>query len=224
MLPRAVRRAALPLLGGVAILCAGCGSGRHPTPAGLRLQRADLIATAAALSGAQREVDSEVTSTKAAWPIVVNGLPARLGTAQQALIARAAAQAAGLKVPDIFQEQRAETITGPGNPLAGDFRNFASLSAIGWRMIVYAIEQRRGGTPPAVRFTAANVPLYIDSVYDAHFGLAQIGKKLLAGYKHLGGAATFGSSLSQAEVERLAGVYSEARYRLHPHSGVKLGS
>ena len=61
-------------------------------------------------------------------------------------------------------------------------------------------------------------------LYDAHFGLAQIGKQLLAGYKRLGGPAAFGSALSEAEVQQLADAYSEARDRLHPHSGVKLGS
>ena len=46
--------------------------------------------------------------------------------------------------------------------------------------------------------------LYIESIYDGHFSLAQIGKKLLAGYDKLGGAADFGASLTQAEVDALA--------------------
>jgi hypothetical protein len=61
-------------------------------------------------------------------------------------------------------------------------------------------------------------------VYDAHFGLAQIGKKLLDGWEKLGGSGAFGASLPRGEVERLAGLYSEASDRLHPHDGVKLGS
>ena len=32
------------------------------------------------------------------------------------------------------------------------------------------------------------------------------------------------TALSEAEVQQLADAYSEARDRLHPHSGVKLGS
>ena len=66
--------------------------------------------------------------------------------------------------------------------------------------------------------------LYIESVYDAHFGLAQIGKKLLAGYRKLGGQAAFGAALTQGEVDALADAYSEATDRLHPHVGVRLGS
>ncbi len=66
--------------------------------------------------------------------------------------------------------------------------------------------------------------MYIESIYDAHFTLAQIGKKLLAGYEKLGGASDFGTALTQAEVNALAGAYSEASDRLHPHVGVRLGS
>lgn len=224
MLAGTVRRAALLLLGGAALVSAGCGSGGQATPAGLRLQREDLIATARALAAAQGEVNREVSATKAAWPLVANGLPAHVGAPQRAAIVKAARQAASLRLPGIFQERRAQGLTGAGASLAGQYRSFAGLSSRGWQMIDYEIEQLQRGTPAAASFARANVALYIESVYDGHFGLSQIGKKLLAGYQKLGGAAAFGSSLSEAEAKRLADAYSEARYRLHPHSGVKLGS
>ena len=46
--------------------------------------------------------------------------------------------------------------------------------------------------------------LYIESVYDGHFALAQIGKQLAAGYAKLGGATAFGRSLTPAQVQQLA--------------------
>jgi hypothetical protein len=61
-------------------------------------------------------------------------------------------------------------------------------------------------------------------VYDGHFDLAQIGKKLLAGYKGQNGPQAFGDSLTQAEANSLAQTYSEPSLRLYPHTAVKLGS
>ena len=76
----------------------------------------------------------------------------------------------------------------------------------------------------AARFARANVDLYIESVYDGHFELAQIADKLHKGYENLGGPAAFGESLTPAEVNALAAAYSEASARLRPHVGVRLGS
>ena len=76
----------------------------------------------------------------------------------------------------------------------------------------------------AFYFARANVALYIESVYDAHFTLAQIGKKVLDGYGKLGDGKAFGAALVTDEVEALARAYSEAKDRLHPHVGVRLGS
>ncbi len=224
VLPRAVLRAALPLLGGAAVLLAGCGSGTKATPAGKQLQREYLVAVAHQLAASQPEVDAEVAATMAAWPYVLHGLPPHPGILAQTAIAKAARVSESLKLPALFEEKRAESITGPGNPIANDFRVFDKLSRIGWQMIQYAVEQLRTGTPAAARFAAATSPLYIDSVYDAHFGLAQIGKNLLKGYEQLEGPEEFHGTLTQAEVNRLALLYSETRYRLNPRPTVKLGS
>ena len=77
--------------------------------------------------------------------------------------------------------------------------------------------------PAGARFARENVALYIESVYDGHFDLAQIDKHLTDGYRQLGGAGGVREALTQAEVDALGDAYSEASVRLHPHVGVRLG-
>jgi hypothetical protein len=202
----------------------GCGTSATATQTGLRLQREDLIATARALEKTAPEAAREAVASKAAWPLVAHGLPpASLAAAQEAKIADADAAARALRLPALFGELRAAELTGPGASIAGVLRSFVGLSTRGWQMLAYALRaERRGGT--AARFARANAGLYIEAVYDGHFALAQVGKKLLAGWEKLGGEGAFGSSLTHVEVQRLAGAYSERNYRLHPHDTVKLGS
>jgi hypothetical protein len=221
---RAVRRAALLLLGSAALLSVSCGSSSTASDTGLRLQREDLIAVARALQGAEAEVAPEGQATKAAWPHVANGLPADVRSLPRGVIATASRRAASLRLPALFAELKAQTLTGPASSLAGGFRSYVALSSAGWRQIGFAIERLGAGPSPAASFARANVALYIESVYDGHFSLAQIGKQLLAGYKKLGGPGAFGHSLTEGEVAAMAREYSEARYRLHPHVGVRLGS
>jgi hypothetical protein len=218
---RSSRRAAALLALGATLAAAGCGSGAGSTSADLRLQREDLIATARALSQARPEAASEVGATKAAWPLVANGLPA--GGAGRARIAAATRKARALRLPSLFTEQRAAGLTGPGSSLAGTYRAYVGLAGTGWTMIEHALGVSDTGGAGA-SFARTNSPLYIESVYDGHFGLAQIGKNLLAGYQKLGGQAAFGKALTGAEVARLGAAYSEPAVRLHPHPGVKLGS
>jgi hypothetical protein len=220
---KAVRTAALLLLvSGVAV--AGCGGGRTSSPAELRLQREDLVAVSRALQSTERSANREVAATKVAWPLIVNGLPANTTTIPRAPIAAAVGSAARLTAPALFEEVQARAITGPGSPIAGLFRTYSGLATRGWRLVWAAIEQIDHGAPVAARFARENVALYIESIYDAHFSLAQIGKKLRTGYRELGGQAVFGATLTQGEVDALANTYSEAADRLHPHVGVRLGS
>ena len=167
---------------------------------------------------------SEVAATKVAWPLIANGIPTDTGTSLHRAIQLAVKRANALRVPSLFEERQAAGLTGAGSSLAGTFRTFVLLATRGWRAIGAAVEQIEHGSPAAVRFARANVALYIESVYDAHFSLAQIGKKLLVDYKNQGGPTAFGNSLTQAEVNNLAATYSEAQDRLYPHTGVKLGS
>jgi len=127
-------------------------------------------------------------------------------------------------VPAPLQEAGARSLSGPGAELAGLFRSYVVLSARGWRLIAAAVAEIEHGPPASAAFARQNVALYIDSVYDGHFTLAQIGKKLRAGYRTLGGTAAFGAALAAAQVRALEGAYSEASDRLYPHAGVRLGS
>ena len=155
---------------------------------------------------------------------MANGLPADTSAIPRASILAAAQSAAAVTLPAQLQEAQAATLTGPASGMAGLFRAYSGLSARGWQLIGAAIEQIEHGSPTSARFARENVALYIESVYDGHFDLAQIGKKLPAAYRTLGGPAAFGAALTQAEVDALARAYSEGNDRLHPHPGVRLGS
>jgi hypothetical protein len=202
----------------------GCGGGVLASSAGLRLQREDLLVVSHALQRVRTPVAAEVAATKAAWPLVANGLPADPSTVSRTPIRTATEAAARLQLPAVFAETRSAALTGPASALAGLFRSYSGLSTRGWQLIGAAIDQIAHGSPAASSFARANVALYIESVYDGHFSLAQIGKGLLSGYAKLGGARVFGATLTQAEVDALAQAYSEASDRLHPHVGVRLGS
>jgi hypothetical protein len=217
-----VRRAALLLLGCAAIAAAGCGgAGTSTNPTRLRFEREDLIAVSHALARTQASLGAEVAATKAVWPLIAHGLPADT-TGLRAPVGAAADSAARLEVPAILQESEANKLTGPGAGLASLFRSFDTVAPRAWQMIAAASEAIEHGAPAAVAFARANVALYIESVYNAHFVLAQIGKPLLSGYRKLGGAAAFGASLSQSEVSALATAYSPATDVLHPHVAAHL--
>jgi hypothetical protein len=216
------RPAATPLAF-CALAVAGCGGGGGvaATPQALRLQREDLIAVARTLRQVEPSVDAEVAATRAAWPLIANGLAPATATAP---IMAAAQSAARLATPARLGEAQAASLTGPAAQLAGLYHAYSRLAETGWRLIESSLGQMRGGSPSAARFARQNVALYIESVYDAHFDLGQIGRKLLAGYAKLGGPAAFAGALTQAEADALAANYSKARDQLHPHVGVRLGS
>jgi hypothetical protein len=151
-------------------------------------------------------------------------LPRVLTPGARDAIEVAAAQAAAVRVPGLLAQPRAASLTGPSADIAGLFRDYALLAGRGWRLIAATADVIQRGPNTAARFASENVALYIESVYDAHFSLAQIGKKLRAAYHALGGEDAFGTALTPARVSTLASVYSEARDRLHPHVGVRLGS
>ena len=228
--PRATHRwgtlGALALATAALVLAGGCaGSSSNATPAALALEREDLAATSRALRELQAPVARSVAATKAAWPLIANGLPGDVTVVSRSpATARAASTSAQLRLPALFGETRSRALTGPSSQIAGLVRSYALLCARGWKLLLASLAQIESGTPAAARFARANAPLYIESVYDAHFALAQIGEKLLAGYDKLGGPSAFGAALTKAEVDALAGAYSQASDRLHPHVGVRLGS
>jgi hypothetical protein len=177
-----------------------------------------------ALSRAQGPVAAETAAAKRAWRLVADGLPQALSPALSVQVRNAAAAAAAVPSPPPLGEAQARALTGPAAQLAGLFRSYVLLTSRGWRMIAATVVEMEQGAPAAARFARENVALYIDSVYDGHFALAQVARKLLAGYRKLGGAAAFGPALSPRAVGALAGAYSEAAVRLHPHVGVRFGS
>lgn len=219
---RTIGRVAALLLTAVAV--GGCGKSQATSAAALRLQREDLVAVSQALERVQAPIAVEVAAAKTAWPLIVNGLPTDIATLPRQPIQAATGAAAKLRLPPLFSEAQAAALTGPSSSLAGQLRTYSGLVTHSWQLIAAAVEQIEHGPDVAARFARANVALYIESVYDAHFSLAQIGKGLAAAYKKLGGEAAFASSLSEAEVDALARGYSEASDRLHPHVGVRLGS
>ena len=222
-MPRSLGIAAVVLACGAAVALGGCGSSVKSTPAATRLEREDFAMVGRALASVRASVDGEVAATKQAWPLISSGLPQAPDQATLRAIAHARELAARMRLPALFGEAPAATLTGPASHLAGLFRSFNGLATRGWQQIDAAATQSEPGSP-AARFALANVALYIESVYDGHFGLAQIGKQVRAGYEQLGGASAFGRSLTESEVEQLEGGYSEANDRLHPHVRARLGS
>lgn len=229
-LDAAARRAGAPALAaacvGLAFALVGCGGsspGGQVTPV-TQLEREDFISVFHALAAAEPSVIKEIAATRSAWGLVTDGLPSQPSAGSRLTIQAAAEAAQSVPLPSLFGERRAAQLTGPGSGPVGLFRAFTGLSKRGWQLIVSSLEAIEHGSPAAARFARANVALYIDSVYDAHFSAAQIGKRIVAGYKQLGGETAFGWRLTDTEVEHLAAVYSEAQARLRPHVGVRLGS
>lgn len=221
---RLARLAAHALILSAAVVIAGCGSGPHATAPESRLERADLAIVARTLRAEQPSVASEVQATKAAWPLIIDGLPADIRKLPRRPLRVASERASALRLPSVFEEHRAASLTGPATSLAGTFREYYLLTRRGWRLITAAIEQIERGPRAAASFARANVALYIESIYDAHFALAQIGKQMPIDYERLGGASALGASLTPSEVDALARNYSEANDRLQPRARVRLGS
>jgi hypothetical protein len=217
----------VPLCGLVvlAFAASGCaGSTRtQSSPAALKLQREDLVAVARALQTAAGPLAREVAVTKRFWPLLAGPVQTSSDIAA-AQAGHNVAVVTGLKIPSLFGEVQARSLTGPGASIAGLFRYSVLLTTRGWTMALASSNQLAHGSATASRFARENIGLYIESIYDGHFGLAQIGKKLLAGYETLGGTTAFGMTLTRAEVDALVASYSEARDRLHPHPRVSVGS
>jgi hypothetical protein len=219
-----VRGAIVAALAISALGAAGCGKASPTSPVELALEREDLVVVSRALQGLQGQSEAEVAATRSAWPLIANGLADRETNLYPASVRTAIESASRLSLPTILNERNAEALTGPAYGIASLYREFTGLASRGWGMLGASIYQIEHGSPHAAHFARSNSPLYIDAVYDAHFGLGQIGKQLKAAYAKLGGEPVFGVALTQAEADALAAAYSEDRARLQPHVGVKLGS
>jgi hypothetical protein len=212
------------LFGIAVVALAGCGgtTSKQSTPAALKLQREDLVATSKALGKAEASVAAEVAATRTLWPRIAGG--ASVPVSAVAGSPSTVESVTTLPIPALFGELQARSLTGPASQVAGLFRSSALLSTRGWKMLIAGAKQIQSGASGAARFARENAPLYVESIYDGHFALAQIGKKLLAGYEKLGGSSEFGAALTQAQVDALARAYSEPSIRLYPHVRMRLGS
>jgi hypothetical protein len=196
----------------------GCGGspsrGVPATPAALRLERADLVVVSQGLADLEGSIHREVAASRAAWPAIAQGLPARISPTMGAQIVAARTEAKRVAEPPFMKE--AKQLTGPAAGLAALLRSFSGLSERGWALTEYSIKGVATGTPSTARFLRANVGLYIQCIYDGHYDLAAIGQTLERAYLKLGGAVAFGPRLTPAQVSAIAAVYSPPAARVEP--------
>jgi hypothetical protein len=123
---------------------------------------------------------------------------------------------------------RQATLTGPASGIAGLYEDYDRLVERGWRLTETGVSGIVSGPVSVARFVRANSSLYIDAIYDGHFDLSLIGKKLIDGYekieklgtqKKFAGIDGFGVRLTRREIDALAGAYSIPAVRLQPHPG-----
>jgi hypothetical protein len=223
----AVAALALALAFGTAGVLAGCGSGESSiSRREYALERAQFEQVADELGEVQGAVHREVATSRAVWPLIYNGLPNRMSARLQGGV-KAASEVAGSLPAPRFMAKRA-TLTGPASAIAGLYEDYDRLAERGWRLTETGIAGIVSGPVSVERFVRANSALYIDAIYDGHFDLSLIGKKLLEGYekikslsgqKKFAGIGGFGASLTQGQVNALAAAYSIPAVRLEPHPG-----
>lgn len=211
----------------VLVLIAGCGSsGSSVSRREFALERAQFEQVADELSEVRGSVHREVATSRMVWPLIYNGLPSRMSARLQSGVKAASDVAGALPAPRFMAKQA--TLTGPASGIAGLYEDYDRLVERGWRLTETGVSGIVSGPLSVTRFVRANSPLYIDAIYDGHFDLSLIGKKLLDGYKkieHLSeqkkfaGIGGFGASLTQREIEALAAAYSIPAVRLEPHPG-----
>jgi hypothetical protein len=207
-----------------ALTLAGCGKASSANPVEARLQREDFVAVARVLQGVEPAVDSEVAAARAAWPFILDGLPAQIGARARARILAAVESALRMPLPALMAERQAAALTGPGSPLAGRYRDFWGLCRDSWKQLAAALGEIEHGSPRAARFARATAALYVEGIYDAHYSIAEAGEQVSAAYQTLGGAPVLGAVMSERAVGQLAASFTRPRDELSPHERVKLGS
>jgi hypothetical protein len=206
----AIRRAALGTAAALAVAAALGACGSHaPRAAGLRLERADLVRLGNTLRRLESPVHAEVAAARAAWPALAGGLPSPSPPATRRTIASAAAHAEAIALPAFVLAEGG--LTGPAAGVGGLLKSYTALTRRGWQFLTAASHTSRAS------FLRANSGLYVYCVYDGHFELSVLGKKLQQAYRKLGGGEAFGAALTPAEVEALAQAYTGASTRLEPH-------
>lgn len=203
----------------IAALLAGCGgsSSHTPTSAELALERAQLVLASSGLRALEAPVRREVAASRAAWPAIADGLPAKPSDSLQRAVHAASATARALPEPRFMATVSA--LTGPAAGIAGLYEGYSQLASRGWQLTETGIAAITHGTPTAARFARSNSSLYIDAIYDGHFDLSLLNKSIISAYAKLGGPAAFGANLPPRDVTALAASYSIPAVRLEPHPG-----
>lgn len=204
----------------IAFVLVGCGSKLH-NPIEIKLERMDLVSVSKQLLHNDRAVEDELTSAHATWPYLYNGLPSRITRSVEARISDSTRKMAAL--PELPFLRRVHDLTGPASDIGGAYEKFWSLGKAGWEMIQATVLSLRHGPASTARFREENLPVYIQSVYDAHYSLSLIGKDVKSGYEKLGGSEGFGAALTPIEVETIMRLYSPEVARLEPHTTEALG-
>lgn len=222
-----VATAILTLAAALVAVLTGCGAGSSSVSRReYALERAQFEQVADELREVQRDVHREVGTSRAAWPLIYNGLPTRMSASLQSRVKAASDVAGALPAPRFMTQQA--NLTGPASGIAGLYEDYDRLAERGWRLTETTVSGIVSGPRSVAEFVRANSPLYIDSIYDGHFDLSLIGKKLLDGYDKIedlsqepkfAGIGGFGASLTRREVQALAAAYSIPAVRLEPHPG-----
>ena len=210
-----------------ALAAGGLRQAQAGEPGGARAQREDLVVVAprAAEPRGPDELGGGAPRGPPGrrWP---TGCRAEHAALTRRRCARRSKRAARLQLPTLFDEQQAGRADRPGllDRRASTARSRA-LASRGWQLIGSLDPRSNTARRPRRGSPAANVPLYIESVYDAHFGLGADRQAAAGGLQEARRPDRPSAvALTQAEVDALADAYSEERNRLEPHVAVKLGS
>jgi hypothetical protein len=162
-LPSIGLAAGLLVAGVLAAALAGCGSSSglakalQPggSPAERKLERADLAIVGHGLRGAEASIRHEVAASKAAWPVVVNGLPSQLSPAERRAISTATRRAQAIATPRFISY--AGELTGAAAAIAGLLLSYEGLSQRGWTFTMTAAAAVGSATESSLEGSSAGV-------------------------------------------------------------------
>ncbi len=136
--------AGLLAAGALATALAGCGhtgglaKALQPgaSAAERKLERADLAIVSHGLGGVESSIRREVAASRAAWPVVVHGLPSQLTPSERRAISTATRRAQAIATPRFISY--AGELTGAAAAIAGLLLSYEGLSQRGWTFTMTA--------------------------------------------------------------------------------------
>lgn len=196
---------------------ANIASASAAVPRRLRLERTDFAVVARGLVRAEPSIQREILAAKAAWPGIVQGLPQQVSAGSRALMLAALQRTEQIATPSFISY--AGQLTGESAAIAGLLLSYEQLAQRGWTMTLAAAQHLSGRSAlPAATlgFLRTNAALYIGCVYDAHYNLSTIGKRMGEAYAQLGGAQGFAGLLPASLMAHINSFYSPAVAKLAP--------